>query len=81
MMKKLEKMVKAYNKYAAKHGYSTIEVDYENGKVIGEFTPRDENTYKGVWGCFKNAMIAGHNGYLEADYKKIVKRLDEITQH
>lgn len=58
-MKKFEKMVKAYNKYATMRGYSTIEVDYENGKVIGEFTPRDENTHKGVWGLLQECVGRG----------------------
>ena len=43
-MKKIEKMVAKYNKYASKHGYSTIILDTKNKKIIGEYTPKDENT-------------------------------------
>ena len=77
MNKKIEKMVSAYNKYTIKHGYqnSVIQVDYENKKVIGTFCPRDENTYHGFWGWLKNAVIAGHNASLQADYNKIVRAI------
>lgn len=74
-MKKIEKMVKAYNKYATKHGYSTIAVDYENSTIIGEFTPKDENSYTGFCGFFKNIMTAWENGYLKDDYTKITNIL------
>lgn len=74
-MKKLEKMVANYNKYATKHGYSTISIDYERKQIIGQFTPKDTDQYKGFIGFFKDLMTAGHNGYLEEDYKKIEKRL------
>ena len=77
---KIEKMLAAYNKYALKHGYptSTVEVDYEKKEVIGTFTPRDENTYSGFKGFFKNMMIAGHNGSLAEDYKNIVKAVKKL---
>ncbi len=71
-------MVASYNNYATRHGYSTIQIDYDNLQLIGQFTPRDENTHKGFIGYLKNVLIAGHNGYLQADYNKIVKRLEEI---
>ncbi len=77
-MRKLEKMVKAYNKYATKHGYSTIEVDYENKKVIGEFTPRSDEGYNGFVGFLKKVNIAGHNESMRCDYQRIVKRLEEL---
>lgn len=74
-MKKIERMVKVYNRYAVRHGYPTsvIEVDYENRKVIGTFTPRDENAFSGFIGFFRNAMTAGHNASLKADYERIVE--------
>lgn len=80
MNKKIEKMVTAYNKYAIKHGYpdSTIQVDYVKKEVIGSFVPRDENTYHGCWGFFMNAIIAGHNGSLRADYNRIVEELKTL---
>lgn len=74
-MKKIERMVKAYNRYAVRHAYpaSVIEVDYENKKVIGKFTPRDENACTGFIGFFRNAMTTGHNASLKADYERIVE--------
>lgn len=74
-MKKIERMVKAYNRYAVRHGYPTsvIEVDYENRRVTGTFTPRDENAFSGFIGFFRNAITAGHNASLKADYERIVE--------
>lgn len=76
--RKIEKMVASYNRYAIKHGYShaTIEVDYEKKEVKGIFIPRDEDTYSGFFGFFRNLMIAGHNGSLQADYDRIVRELE-----
>lgn len=78
-MKKIEKMVAAYNRYAAKHGFSTISVDYANCKIIGEFTPKNEDQFSGFWGFFKNMNIAGQNGYLKGDYEKIEKALKKLS--
>lgn len=74
-MKKIEKMVTAYNKYASKHGYSTIKVDYTKNEIIGTFIPKNDNVHKGFWGYFKNLIIAGHNASLQADYNEIVDTL------
>lgn len=78
-MKKIEKMVADYNKYATKHGYPTIILDVENKKIIGEFVPRDENEHKGFFGVFKNAIIAGHNASMKADYVKIVEEIKKVA--
>lgn len=77
-MKKIEKMVKAYNDYAKKRNYDVIKVDYENKKVIGDFTPKNENSYSGFFGYFKNVMIAGHNASLKADLEKIKEELNKL---
>ena len=77
-MKKIEKMVKAYNKYAMKHGYQTIEVDYVNKKVIGEFVPKDTKCYSGFIGFFKAIDTAGHNESMKSDYQRIVDELSKI---
>lgn len=74
-MKKIEKMVDAYNKCALKHGYPTIKVDYEKREIIGEFVPKDEYQYKGFIGFFKNCRTAAWNGSMSEDYKKIEKKL------
>lgn len=78
-MKKIEKMVADYNKYAINHGYPTIMLDIENKKIIGEFVPRDENEYSGFLGFFKNAIIAGHNASMKADYANIVKEIKKVA--
>lgn len=74
-MKKIDKMVDAYNKCALKHGYPTIKVDYEKRVIIGEFVPKDENQHKGFIGYFKNLNTTGWNASLSADYKRIEKEL------
>ena len=80
MKAKIEQMVAAYNKYATKHGYedSTVEIDYENRKIIGTFTPKDVNAHSGFSGFFKNAATAGHNESLRADYERIAEALKEL---
>lgn len=78
-MKKIEKMVADYNKYATKHGYPTIMLDIENKKIIGEYVPRDENEHSGFFGIFKNAIIAGHNASMKADYAKIVEEIKKVA--
>lgn len=75
LMKKIEKMVASYNKYAAAHGHSTISIDWEKRQIVGAFTPRDEHEHTGFVGFFKNMMTAGHNESLRADFAKIEKAL------
>ena len=79
-MKEIEKMVRAYNRYAVRHGYPTsvIEVDYEKRQVIGTFTPRDENACTGFAGFVRNAVTAGHNASLQADYNRIVEAVKSL---
>ncbi len=79
-MKKIEKMVKAYNKCARRFGYDTISIDYENKKIVGEYTPRDIDEYKGFKGFFKSVFVGGLNGSMEEDYQRIAKRLEKITK-
>lgn len=78
-MKKIEKMVADYNKYATKHGYPTIMLDIENKKIIGEYVPRDENEHKGFFGYFKNLKIAYNNGYLKSDFDNIINEIKKVT--
>lgn len=80
-IEKIEKMVAKYNKYATKHGYETISVDFENKKVIGTFTPKDENQGKGFSGFFKDIITGGWNGYFKEDYEKIVESLEKYEDN
>jgi len=68
-MKKLEKMITAYNKKAEKWGFSKIEV--VNGKITEDFV---EKPYDGL-PFFAFMKVAYQNGYLKEDYEKIEKRL------
>ena len=68
-------MVVNYNKYASKHGYSTIILDTKNKKIIGEYTPKDENKYSGLFGYIKNLKIAYDNGYLKGDFDAIINEI------
>lgn len=72
-MKTLEEKIEAYNKYAMKHDYDTICV--VDGKLLGEFQPKDENLHSGFIGFFKNMVTVYHNGYLKGDYDDIVASL------
>ena len=78
-MKKIEKMVAKYNKYASKHGYSTIILDTKNKKIIGEYTTKDENKYSGLFGYIKNLKIAYNNGYLKSDFDAIINEIKKTT--
>ena len=53
--------------------------DIENKKIIGEYVPRDENEHGGFFGIFKNAVIAGHNASMKADYAKIVEEIKKVA--
>lgn len=74
-MKTLDEKIDAYNKYAMKHDYDTICV--VNGKLIGEFIPKDEHKYSGFVGFFKNLVTVYHNGYLKGDYDEIAGIVNE----
>ncbi len=76
--KKIEKMVKAYNKYATKHGYPTIEIDFDNKKIIGEYVPRSTEGYSGFFGYLKAVNTAGHNESMRCDYQRIVEELSKL---
>lgn len=78
-MKKIEKMVKAYNEYATKHGYSTIAINYENNTIDGEFIPKDETLYTGFYGYFKNLKTTYHNGYLKGDFDEIISEIKKLA--
>lgn len=75
---KIKKKVKAYNNYASKHGYNVISVDFENKIVDGSLILKNEKQYNGFIGIFKNLKTAYHNGYLEEDYKEIVKLVKNL---
>ena len=69
MMKRIDKLIEAYNKKAEKWGYTPIVM--QNGRILNEF---DEKETDGL-PFLKRLIVLYRNGYLKEDYEKIQSML------
>ena len=68
-MKKIEKLISAYNKRAGKWGFNEIKV--VRGKIADEFVDQP------VFGSFLDKITTLYkNGYMKAEYDKIKRLLE-----
>lgn len=72
VLPKVLKMISSYNKQAEKWGYELLIYNPETHSISGKFTARTDMEDSKA-GFLKEMKETYRNGYLEEDWKKILK--------